>query len=123
MNETILQQQIVIWFNNQYCRKCDLSHENRYVVLSIPNESINAIETKRKLNTGLLVGASDLVLLFPNEKTVFCEIKYGKNTQSQSQKDFQARVQALGFEYWLIYSLDQFKDAVQSYIHRLESVA
>lgn len=106
MTESHTQQQILIWFTNNYCL---LSHENRCVILSIPNDGINSIEAKRKKNTGLLAGASDLVLLLPNKKTIFVEVKHGKNKQTEKQIEFQKRVQALGFEYWLVYSLEEFK--------------
>lgn len=106
MTEAHIQQQIVIWFTNKYCL---LINEKRCLVYSVPNDSINAIESKRKKNTGMLKGVSDLVLLLPNGKSIFVEVKFGSNTQSDSQKEFQARVQLLGFEYWLVYSLEQFQ--------------
>jgi hypothetical protein len=110
MTESTLQQSMLIWFNNQYCLKSILSPEKRCVVLSIPNDGKNFLEVKRKLNTGMLAGASDLVLLMPNQKTIFVEVKFGKNKQSPAQIEFQNRVNLLGFEYWLIYSLEQFQE-------------
>jgi len=108
MNENNIQQQIVIDFNNNYCLK---SHENRCMIFSVPNDSINPIETKRKINTGLLRGASDLIILLPN-KILFIEVKTEKGVQSDNQKDFQKRVELLGFKYYLVRSLTEFKEII-----------
>ncbi len=59
--------------------------------------------------TGLLKGASDLVVIFPNGKLCFVELKIAKGVQSAEQKDFESRVSSLGYEYHLIRSLDEFK--------------
>jgi len=61
-------------------------------------------------STGLRSGVSDLIALFPNGKCVFFELKVGKGVQSDNQKDFQKVVQNLGFEYYLIYTFEQFKE-------------
>jgi hypothetical protein len=108
MNENIIQQQIYLWFNNNYCLK---THKNRCMIFSVPNDSINAIETKRKINTGLLKGASDLIVVLPN-KILFVELKTEKGIQSDNQKDFQNRIELLGFEYYVIRSLEQFKQLI-----------
>jgi len=108
MNENNIQQEIVVWFNNNYCLK---SHKNRCMIFSVPNDSINPIETKRKINTGLLKGASDLIVILPN-RILFIEVKTEKGVQSDNQKEFQNRVQVLGFEYKLVRSLTEFKDFI-----------
>ena len=66
------------------------------------------METKRKVNTGLLRGVSDLIVIIPN-KIIFVELKKEKGIQSEAQKEFQKRIELLGFEYYLIRSLNQFK--------------
>jgi len=108
MNENNIQQQIVVWFNNTYCLK---NHKNRCMIFSVPNDSINAIETKRKINTGLLRGASDLIVILPN-KLLFIEVKTEKGVQSEVQKDFKNRVNNLGFDYYLVRSLEEFKKTI-----------
>jgi len=108
MNENNIQQQIFIWFNNNYCLK---DNENRCMIFSVPNDSINPIETKRKINTGLLRGASDLIVLLPN-KILFIEVKTEKGIQSDNQKNFQNRIELLGFKYYLIRSLKEFQKLI-----------
>jgi len=105
MTEEQLQQQIVIWFNNTYCLK---TNDQRCMIFSVPNDSSNFMETKRKVNTGLLKGVSDLIVILPN-KVLFIELKTEIGIQSQVQKDFEERIAKLGQEYFLIRSLEQFK--------------
>lgn len=118
MLENNIQQEIFIWFNNNYCLK---THKNRCVIFSVPNDSINAIETKRKLNTGLLKGASDLIVILPN-KILFIEVKTEKGVQSDMQKDFEKRVNTLGFDYYLVRNLEQFKTLIWQNIPNTQNI-
>jgi len=47
-------------------------------------------------------------VLLPN-KILFIEVKTDIGTQSKEQKNFQERVEKLGFEYHLVRSLEDFK--------------
>jgi hypothetical protein len=106
MTEDQLQQQIYTWYNNTYCLK---NQEQRHVIFSVPNGGTrNIIEAKKMKATGLLPGVSDLIILQPN-KILFIELKIEKGIQSTAQKDFQSRIEALGYEYHIIRSLEQFK--------------
>jgi hypothetical protein len=58
--------------------------------------------------TGLVAGVSDLIIVQPN-RVIFLELKDTNGRQSNEQKLFQEKVTALGFEYWLIRSLEEFK--------------
>jgi hypothetical protein len=58
--------------------------------------------------TGLVAGVSDLIIVQPN-RVIFLELKDTNGRQSNEQKSFQEKVTALGFEYWLIRSLEEFK--------------
>jgi hypothetical protein len=57
--------------------------------------------------TGLVSGVSDLIIIQPN-RCVFVELKIDKGKQSDKQIDFQKKVELLGFEYYIIRSLDEF---------------
>ena len=101
--EDLLQQKIVIWYKNEYQR-----HE-KGLIFAIPNGgSRNVIEAKKLKATGMMAGVSDLIILH-NGKTLFCELKIEKGIQSEKQKDFETTVTNLGFEYYLVRSLDEFK--------------
>lgn len=109
-SEANLQQQMVIWFNNKYCLK---HHEPRGLIFAVPNGgSRNKIEAMILRATGVLSGVSDLIMILPNGRLIFVEVKFQNGKQSESQKDFENRVKKLGFEYWLINDLQAFKDSV-----------
>ncbi len=113
-SENNLQQQIVVWFNNNYCLK---NHINRGIIFSIPNGGTrNKFEAITLKSTGLLKGASDLVVIFPNGKLCFVELKIEKGIQSNEQKEFEERITKAGYEYHLIRSLDAFKELTNNNI-------
>lgn len=107
MNESKLQQEIFNWYQNNYCLKF---HEPRGMIFSIPNGGTrNKLEAINMKATGLLAGASDLIVITPNGKLIFVELKTDTGKQSDKQIDFENRVKKLGFEYYLIRSIDEFK--------------
>jgi hypothetical protein len=111
-NEDRIQQEIFVWFNNTYCLK---NHKPRGIIFSIPNGGTrNAKEAVKLKATGLLRGASDLIVILPNGKLLFIEVKTDIGVQSEYQKDFEDRVKSLGFEYILVRSLEEFKKIINS---------
>lgn len=105
-SESALQQQIFNWYNNNYCLK---NIEKRGMIFSIPNGGTRHLMEAMTLKaTGLLKGASDLIVILPNGKLMFVELKQPKGIQSLEQKDFESRVKILGFEYHIIRSLEEF---------------
>lgn len=107
MTESSLQQQIYNFFQNTYCLK---HHSPRGMILSIPNGGTrNKTEAITLKATGLLPGASDLIVITPNGKIMFIELKTETGVQSDVQKDFQSRIELLGYEYHLIRSLTEFQ--------------
>lgn len=107
--ESKIQQEIVREFNNTYCLK---HHNPRGIIFSVPNESRSQEETMYKKNIGLLPGASDLIVCKPCGEIVFVEVKDHKGRQRENQKEFQLRVEKLGFRYLLVRSLEEFKEKI-----------
>lgn len=107
ISEDFVQNQIWIWFTNNYCLP---KHNPRSVIFSVPNGSKrDAREAKKLKDTGLLPGVSDLIVIH-NGQVLFVEVKKPSGgRQEPEQKDFQSRVEALGFKYYLVRSLDEFK--------------
>jgi len=106
ITEDFIQQQIVIWYNNNYC----LNHHNpQHIIFAVPNGGKrDAREAKKLSNTGLLKGASDLIIV--NEvSNIYVEVKTEIGVQSTDQKVFQDKVEKLGYIYIMPRSLDQFK--------------
>lgn len=104
MTENQLQQQIIIWYKNNY------QIHGKGLIFSVPNGgSRHILEAKTLKSTGQMAGVSDLIILQPNGKTIFVEVKIEKGVQSDVQKTFQNKVEALGFKYYLVRSFDEFK--------------
>ena len=73
---------------------------------AVPNGGLRNIKTASYLKAeGTLAGVSDIVILLPN-RAIFVEVKTDKGSQQESQKDFQKRVETLGFEYLIWRSVD-----------------
>jgi len=104
--EDNIQAEVYKWYHNNYCTKLN---EQPHIIFSVPNGGYrNKIEAIKMKATGLVAGVSDLIIVQPN-RILFVEMKTETGTQSKEQKDFQNKVEALGFEYFLIRSLEQFK--------------
>lgn len=111
MTEDKIQQEIVNWYTNNYCLK---HHEPRNLIFSIPNGGSRHIPEAMKLKaTGLLAGASDLVLIH-NGNLYFIELKDEKGKQQAAQKEFEERVKCHGFEYFIFRNLVEFQKFVVS---------
>jgi hypothetical protein len=65
-----------------------------------------------KKATGLLPGASDLVVILPG-KVLFMECKDEKGRQRENQKDFERAVRELGHDYEIFRSLEQFQSLIK----------
>lgn len=107
MIESQLQQQMIIWFRNEY------QMYGKGLIFSVPNGgSRNIIEAKNLKLTGSMSGVSDLIVLL-HKKCLFIEVKIEKGIQSDAQKIFETKVTALRFEYKLIRTLEQFKNEIK----------
>jgi hypothetical protein len=106
--ENKTQQEILMFYRNNFCLK---HHNPRHIIFSVPNDSKDAKEQMRKIATGLMAGVSDLIICKPNE-IIFCEVKTDVGRQSDKQKSFQEQVEALGFRYILVRSLEDFKTQI-----------
>lgn len=100
-----IQQEIVKWFRNNYCLK---HHKKKCCIFSVPNERSNKKEQMRMIATGLYSGVSDLIVAVPGT-VIFVECKDEKGRQSQKQIDFEKTIRELGLQYYLVRSVDDFK--------------
>ena len=108
-SENKVQNECFVWFTNNFCLK---NHSPKCVFFSIPNGgSRNVLEAVTLKQTGLRKGASDFVVLMQN-RAIFFEAKTEIGKQSPDQKEFEIDVGKLGFEYYLIRSLEQFKSII-----------
>lgn len=107
--ESRIQQDAIIWFRNNYCLK---HHDPSYIIFSVPNEGRDVVEQIKKKATGMLKGASDTIIVLKG-KTIYCEFKDAKGKQKPEQIKFEEKVVALGHEYWLVRSLEEFKVMIE----------
>ena len=123
--EAFIQQSIFVWFHNNY---------PNYICHSVPNGfgftipeiiPIRFHATIRKAiamavnfskQTGMIEGISDLIIHFPNGRCVMVEVKNEKNTQSTAQKKIEAKIKAMGGNYILVRSLEDFKGQIKKII-------
>jgi hypothetical protein len=107
--EAKVQQEMVVWFRNNYQRK----GVDKGIIFSIPNERAGGyMAMKDLLLTGLLSGVSDLIVVLKG-KVLFVEVKNEKGKQSPKQILFQKQVENLGFKYYLVRNLEDFKKVIK----------
>ena len=110
MSEDILQSKIFKWYHNEYCTK---KNEIPHVIFSVPNGAFVSKREAMKLKaTGLVAGVSDLIIIQP-KRCIFIEVKLEKGRQSQQQIEFEKKVKNLGFEYYLVRSLEDFQNIIK----------
>lgn len=97
MTEHTLSLLCIGEFRNKYER------HGAGIIIPVPNE----LASKRK-DFVICLGCSDTILVMPG-RIVFCEFKVGYNSQQQNQIEFQRKVEKLGYEYFVINSLESFK--------------
>ena len=108
--EDTLQKNCVKWFN--------LAHP-RELLVHCPNGGFrDAREAAKFKEMGVRSGFPDLFLYRPSGEFhgLALELKAGKGRQSDSQKEMEARLNALGYRYTVIRSFDEFRAAVEAYL-------
>tara|TARA_R110000796_G_scaffold172683_1_gene289684 strand:+ start:770 stop:1102 length:333 start_codon:yes stop_codon:yes gene_type:complete len=107
-SEARIQQEIVMFFNNEYpeLRGC-LCYNN--------NNSVGGLRGKLNKFLGVVKGRSDMVLYYKSF-SVMIELKTEKGRQSDSQRAWQYLMKQQGFEYYIIRSLDEFKELITKII-------
>lgn len=107
MSEDILQAKIFKWYFNNFCTKLK---EPRHSIFAVPNGGNRSKREAAKFKaTGLVAGVSDLIVVQPNN-VLFIEVKFKKGRQQPNQLEFEKTVTNLGFKYYVVRSLDEFKN-------------
>ena len=107
-----IQCDCVRWFRLQYPAIASL-------LFAVPNGgSRNRAEAGRMKMEGVTAGVADLILAIPNHEhhMLFIEMKTPKGVQSQTQKEWQRAVEAVGAEYVICRSLEEFMLKVNHYL-------
>lgn len=88
MLESIIQSKII-----------NEAKKNGYLVLKVVKCNLN--------------GYPDITL-FKNNSTIFVEVKNEKGIQSEIQKYIQKQIELQGFKYYLVRSLEEFKQKLKN---------
>lgn len=110
--ESRIQQGCVRWFRYQFPNLARL-------LFAVPNGGRrDAVTGKILKGEGVVAGVSDLILMVPAGAFhgLCIEMKTRTGSQSTSQKEWQADVEAQGYRYVVCRSLDDFIDAVYDYL-------
>ena len=106
--ESMLQQQCVRWFR--------LQHRNA-MIFSVPNGGLRSPKTAGIMKAeGQLAGVADVIVLAPEGRVLFIEMKTKKGSQEPSQKKFQELVEKMGFLYVICRTFDVFKETCDNFI-------
>lgn len=103
MSEVAMQAKCAQWFWNEFPQYRRLLHCNM-------NNQTTRIAGSRAKAMGVVPGPSDLEFVW--HKVYFLEAKVPGGTQSEEQKDFEAKVKILGHEYIIFYSFEEFKKLI-----------
>lgn len=98
MTEREIQKLVVEWFRATYKDKGE--------IICVPNEVTHYSSNKWQA-VGMRKGCSDLLVILKG-KVIFVELKTPQNKQSYEQVGFQRSVENLGYEYYVVRSLDEF---------------
>lgn len=121
MSESAIQISCVQWLWNNH-------EETRGLYVAIPNENSRSVYENKKQqlmsgsirkNMGVMAGCADTALFMPRGgyHALFIEFKTEIGWQSDAQKSFQQNVEAQGYKYILIRSLEEFKQKVTEYLN------
>lgn len=101
--EFYIQKDIVSWFRTEY---------PEFLIFSCPNE---ATYRRREYfhSIGMLSGVSDLIVV-TDKRVLFIECKAPQGKQSTEQRQYQSIVETLGYHYYIVRSLDQFKEIISN---------
>lgn len=110
--ESQIQRNCVKWFRLQYA---DLA----LLLFAVPNGGArNRIEAGIMKGEGVTAGVADMLFLLPNKNhhALCIEVKTPKGRQQDSQKRFQRKVEAFGYRYEIVRSLEEFIKLMRAYI-------
>ena len=107
-----IQCSCVNWFRYQYPRYS-------LNLFAVPNGGRRDKVTAGKLKAeGVVAGVSDLILALRTDEfgALFIEMKTEKGRQSESQKEWQRKIEQDGYKYVVCHSLEEFITEINNYI-------
>lgn len=108
MSEAQIQAACVTWLWNT----CP---QTRGLFFAVNNNSEHVARAINRKAVGLVAGVSDTIFLWRG-KAHLIEFKTPTGRQSAKQKEWQAKVEAQGFRYYIVRSLEDFQELIRELI-------
>lgn len=111
--EHTLQCRVIRWFRLTYP---NMVHN----LFAVPNGGYRTKTTAALMKEeGQLSGVADLILLKRKGScgALLLEAKVKGNYQSQTQREWQRRIEADGYQYRIFHSLEEFSQIVNDYLN------
>lgn len=109
-SEGRIQAEAFQWFNNTYPHL-------RKLMYHVPNGELRDPITANKLKAmGVVPGVPDIVFHY-RSRTYFFEFKRPGETPSDEQKEMHAQLDLQRFIVWLVDSVKQFQELIDSILH------
>lgn len=108
-----LQCACVRWFRLAY-------PQHRHNLFAVPNGGYRTPATAAKIKAeGALPGVSDLILLIARGgyHGLLIELKTDKGRQSEAQREWQRLIEADGYKYVVVRSIEEFIKVVEAYLN------
>ena len=105
MTESQIQAACVTWLWNTY-------PQTRGLFFAVNNNSEHVARAMNRKAVGLVAGVSDTIFLWGGVAHLI-EFKTPTGTQSAKQKEWEAKVRAQGFRYYLVRRLEDFKQLIE----------
>lgn len=111
-----IQSSCVAWFWNTY-------PQYRELYFCVPNENAredsNASTGAIRRSMGVVKGVSDTILFLARDKyhALCVEFKTDIGRQSDAQRLWQSKVEAQGYRYEVVRSLEEFKKLIVEYLN------
>jgi hypothetical protein len=99
--------------------QCDIVkwlQSHGFYFFSVPNEAMgrSTVAQMQLVSMGLRRGVADMVVLVP-PGVIFLEVKAQDGKQSDHQVKFQTRVEAMGYKYHIVRSVDDVADSLAGF--------
>ena len=115
--EDQLQQACILWWHNYGAVQSSslrglTLEQGRKRLHCNNNNSVNRVAGNRAKAMGVQPGVADLEFMMAGGLICFIELKRPGGTQSKEQKVFELMCDFMGYEYHLVFTLEQFKTII-----------